>query len=356
MYPNSNFTVLWINASFPRWYADISTGPSRLIFPDKPQVAALNCMTILETVNASVTVSINDGSVQAYKLLDQPKNATEAWIGFDSHWANETEYRNRPGSPQYNNTVSWGYFFQIALITASDPIPEKAPFVPSNRDGAFSFQEEDLYSDIYSYASLALAEYNREALLDADLLANISNEVFSTFFQVFVSLPNGYDGYWAFQSVGEQRPFGLDFEPRVTTTITSTTTYISTLCSMSPEPASQYIMNRHNGTTVASLIFLTNLVCVPTANVTLTSTITETMVAYPNTNPTPTSTTSSPLMVGPPLLPPVARRATPTRSSKYFNEIPATLSIRTEILVISPLALFFSIGILGFLIVSTFVI
>jgi hypothetical protein len=239
-------------------------------------------------------------------------------------------------------------------MTASDPIKEN--FGSTSEEGAFSFQEEDLYSDFYSYASLALADYNREALLDADLLANISNKVFSTFLQAFVSLPNGYDGYWAFQSVGEQRPFGLDFEPRVTTTITSTTTYISTLCSMSPEPASQYIKNRHNGTTVTSVIFLTEMVCLPTANVTLTSTITETMVTYPNTNPTPTVTTTSQPMVGPPLLPPLARRETPTPSSKSSNEIPATLSIRTDILVISSLALFFSIGILAFLILSTFVV
>ena len=107
LYINSNFTVLWINASFPRWYDDISTGPSRLIFSDKPQVAALNCMTILEAANASVTVSVNDGSVQEYKLLDQPRNATEAWIEIGSHWANETEYRNTPGYPQYNDTVRY---------------------------------------------------------------------------------------------------------------------------------------------------------------------------------------------------------------------------------------------------------
>jgi hypothetical protein len=99
----------------------------------------------------------------------------------------------------------------------------------------FSFIQADLYSDPYSYASLALANYSRESLLDAGKLTSISQRVFSTFFQWFVSSKSGYTGdYWAYQKLNDSLPKDLDFGPLESlVTVMKTFTQTSTLCEMS---------------------------------------------------------------------------------------------------------------------------
>jgi Protein of unknown function (DUF3433) len=114
---HSNFTILWINASYPILYFDNNaveagdTGQlvrqSHFIFADMPQVQALNCVPIFEITNANVTVGVYDGTVMHYDLLDNPRNATEAWNdAFGIHYSNETAYIDHsPGNINYNNTV-----------------------------------------------------------------------------------------------------------------------------------------------------------------------------------------------------------------------------------------------------------
>jgi hypothetical protein len=65
-----------------------------------PHVQALNCVPIFEITNAKVTV-------MHYNLLDNPKNATEAWNdALGIHYSNETAYIDHsPGNIDYNNTV-----------------------------------------------------------------------------------------------------------------------------------------------------------------------------------------------------------------------------------------------------------
>jgi hypothetical protein len=100
---SKNMTVLWIVADYPGTYFDIS-GTSHYIFAKRPRVAALNCMSILEKANASVTIAVHDNSVQDFRLLDEPRNATEAWTEFDTHFADEAAYRS-PSHTMYNYTI-----------------------------------------------------------------------------------------------------------------------------------------------------------------------------------------------------------------------------------------------------------
>ena len=191
------------------------------------------------------------------------------------------------------NKHSWGNVFQIALQEASNPPWDLGFGISSDGAAPFSFLEYDLYSDFYSYAALALANYDRDALFHTERLTTVSQKVFSAFSQAFFSLPTSNYGYWAFQPVGEQMPFGLDFEPRVTSMVVSTWTSTSTLCSSSPEPRLVRSAVFTNGTRINSLHNITEMICVPTGYVRLTLTDTKTFVTYPDTRPTPTATSTS---------------------------------------------------------------
>jgi len=48
------------------------------IWSEEPKVAAINCTPIYEQANASVSVELQTGSVQDYKILDQPQIVTSA--------------------------------------------------------------------------------------------------------------------------------------------------------------------------------------------------------------------------------------------------------------------------------------
>jgi hypothetical protein len=79
-----NFTILWIYAPNPiPYYKNVASYSQDLglseIFETKPPVQALNCMSVFETADAQITVSVADGEVQDYEILDTPQNATEAW-------------------------------------------------------------------------------------------------------------------------------------------------------------------------------------------------------------------------------------------------------------------------------------
>src|ERR1700749_1208439 len=92
---------------------------------------------------------------------------------------------------------SWGYLFQLAMLDASNVRQLGVNGGPANFSTPFSFQDPDLNADFYSYSAFALANNNRSAMLDADILTNVSQHVFTTFFQNFICLNNSYHGFWA---------------------------------------------------------------------------------------------------------------------------------------------------------------
>ncbi|EXJ68749.1 uncharacterized protein A1O5_08543 [Cladophialophora psammophila CBS 110553] len=374
-----NFTVLWINASTPRLYWDNSGGiPNpgyvwervpRIIFADRPQVTAVNCLPIFETATARITVAVSDGRVEDCEILNTPQNASVAWnSAFETHWANETEYRHWD-VPNFNNTVSWGYLFQLALLEASNvEVPTTSNLKTYiNYTSSFSFQEEDLYSDFYSYASLALVKYNRTALIDHNMLSNISQKVFSTFFQSFASLVNAYDGYWAYQRIGTRLPSDLDFAPLVTTTLTATTTYtLDNYITLTPMVSTTF-ETRYNGTVVTSSGIRPYTMLSYVGTTTTTETLTFVQTTYPSSPASASkdfAVSTSPLSAiasGSSAIPGLDATTRTTSSAdpgvtRALQMIPAKLSVRKEILIISPLAVFLSVGILVYLLMSTVIV
>jgi hypothetical protein len=87
-YP-SNFTVKWLvgnpmqqlyltNNSWEddETFEDVS---SRLIWTDPPRLTALNCLPIIESANANVTVDSGTGVVLEFKILSDPVDCPDAW-------------------------------------------------------------------------------------------------------------------------------------------------------------------------------------------------------------------------------------------------------------------------------------
>ncbi|KAJ4322891.1 hypothetical protein N0V94_002154 [Neodidymelliopsis sp. IMI 364377] len=216
-----NFTVLWTNSSYPYLYDDnredmysgMFEAPPRLIFAEKPQVQALECQPVFEISKARINVNADNGQIYDLQLLEDMHPATDAWKDrFERHFSNETAYyedtsQDMNAVKTFNSTVSWGYLFQLALLQACNVqgyVTGSGDQIRSGIPGPtpFSFIETDLYSDPYSYAALALVDYNRVALLQASTLTNVTQRVFSTFFQWFVSSQSGFtDDYWAYQAI-----------------------------------------------------------------------------------------------------------------------------------------------------------
>jgi hypothetical protein len=78
---SQNFTVLWIETGAPLF--DYQDGEkyngNNPVFADRPQTQAINCAPIFETANAEITVNIQDGQVQEYQIIDNPRIATKAF-------------------------------------------------------------------------------------------------------------------------------------------------------------------------------------------------------------------------------------------------------------------------------------
>jgi hypothetical protein len=76
-----NFTPKWIagNGGFKARRIDMGPTSDVLFFSDKVKLQALNCMPIIETSEAEVTVDIKTGKVHHYNILDTPSVVEEAW-------------------------------------------------------------------------------------------------------------------------------------------------------------------------------------------------------------------------------------------------------------------------------------
>ncbi|KAF1959391.1 hypothetical protein CC80DRAFT_585878 [Byssothecium circinans] len=365
-----NFTVLWINASYPYVYETSKTEVSqRFIFADRPQVQALNCRPIFETSKARIIVNAGNGHIEDFRLLEPAKPFEDAWSErFQRHYSSQSMYLKPAviGMRYHNSTVSWGYLFQLALLQACNFYGGQSagysPFARFKGTTPFSFIEQDLYSDPYSYASLALVEYNRTALLNATTLTAVTQRVFSTFFQWFASSESGYTGdYWAYQPLGARLPDDLDNGTLEIMTATSTQTSVITMrISVASEYERTYTESK-GGETRTRTVTNTRMTYTPTLTSHKTRKITITTDTIRNTRSTAslsilssqsgTATKSSATNADSTTITsaPVAKQGSSTDATDDPRKIRAKVTIRTETLVISPLALFLSVGILIFL-------
>ena len=116
---SENFTVLWINASYPYRYSRnlsdnpaqqvsslTSNAPPRLIFAEKPQIQALNCQPIFETSKFRIKINTGNNKVEDYTLLGPVNQAAGAWTdGFTKHINNKTAQSGHFDVMNYNMTV-----------------------------------------------------------------------------------------------------------------------------------------------------------------------------------------------------------------------------------------------------------
>jgi hypothetical protein len=89
--------------------------------------------------------------------------------------------------------------------------------------------------DFYSYASFSLSANTTGAdFLNSTLLMNASQQAFSYFFKWFASKNNNFDGYWAYQTIGEQESAGFTTAVPIST---STALFIQTVYSVQTSTA-----------------------------------------------------------------------------------------------------------------------
>ncbi|KAI1412285.1 hypothetical protein F5Y13DRAFT_163244 [Hypoxylon sp. FL1857] len=225
----ANFTVKWIRGRPVEGYSEkyssesehTGSGPHRLMFAEKPQMAALNCMPIIETANASVTVSTDDSHVISFDLIDEPQSDPYAWSDdFKQH----KSYEGLCEGPQCGNiysiniTTSHGILFVTGLLGAAD----LNDFVGTNidtydiqseniGDQTFNIREPGLNVDLMTYSMLSLVNYDHDALLDLNTLERTAQQTFTALFQNFASNNVSFEtGGYVFQPLNEALPADLD--------------------------------------------------------------------------------------------------------------------------------------------------
>jgi hypothetical protein len=106
-----NFTVKWIRG--PASFAQASfLNLDYLYFPEPPAIQALNCMPILESSQAEVTVEPGTGVVQQYRILETPNREEVAWSD-KSQWRNlskEARYSQFVADGRGNISQGWYYY------------------------------------------------------------------------------------------------------------------------------------------------------------------------------------------------------------------------------------------------------
>ncbi|THX43800.1 hypothetical protein D6D10_00823 [Aureobasidium pullulans] len=184
----------------------------RWIWPEAPQIAAIDCAPIIEQAEASIIVDFETGLVYDYEILGAPQNATNAWTDFYFYHGADT---SQAAHWQENITTSYGYIFWDSLLTASNAgalVNNKLLYsAPEDlSDGIFNFRGSGLNTDFMSYSMLAMANNSKEALLDPKTLMDFANKTFGIFFKHFASEEvNSTAGGRVYQPIGEKLPSDL---------------------------------------------------------------------------------------------------------------------------------------------------
>lgn len=188
-----------------------------LIWPVPPSLTMLRCTPIIETVSSTVTIDIVSKHVQTYTILDMPAPYAPAWT--DDYLTHEPWPGIDPSTNSiFNHTVSFGPMFLSALMGAAQlnflggcRDVSGADCYEDSDDQTFNYHAPGMNMDYMSYSMLALASYNMSAMLDHARMIPLAQEVFTTFFQHFVSnnVPMNGTGGWAYQRASETLPQDL---------------------------------------------------------------------------------------------------------------------------------------------------
>ncbi|KAJ4294300.1 hypothetical protein N0V90_007990 [Kalmusia sp. IMI 367209] len=224
----NNFTVKWIygdGADRNRIQGPASIQQS-LYFPELPKIQALKCMPIFETSEAEIVVDKQTGRILKYHILKEPSPDNGAWsdafIFHDVPDPDDPEFKKTVTStksldevqryaPQ-NLTTSYGNLFMNSLLRASrlealssSGVAHGPKTFEKTYLNVFNIRNNvtGLTLDFMSYAAYVQENRNSEALLDKDILTKRTQEIFTTFFQHYVSSNNSLtSGGWAYQPIG----------------------------------------------------------------------------------------------------------------------------------------------------------
>ena len=228
-YPR-NFTMKWITGTptpghylMNQTYSEDWVGEGvdfrHLIFPEPPQLSAINCRPRIETSTASITVDMSTGRVWDYDIMTVPTITNHPWTDvYDQHTYKGPENNITAGSWGTQITVSHGVLFQDALLHAAD----LSVFWPGGRSEAgdswtedlsdtnfnFRLRDQGLNVDLMSYSMYSLAGGDLATLTDSTQMQVLGSRIFSTFFQHFVSY-NTTNGGWAYQPINSTLPSNL---------------------------------------------------------------------------------------------------------------------------------------------------
>ncbi|KAJ2996583.1 hypothetical protein NUW58_g920 [Xylaria curta] len=202
----ANFTIKWIRGHPREARLSYANGRDykederiRLIWTERPRMAALNCMPIIETAHASVIVDAANGGVVDFKLLEQPQEDKFAWT--DDFHGCATRIGDTSGSESFQ-------------ISKAERLEEQT----------FNIRDPGLNVDYMTFAMLSLVNNNYSALLEGEILKETAQKTFSTFFQHFVNNNVSLtDGGYLYQSLDEKLPTDIG-EPFWWTSPNTTTT------------------------------------------------------------------------------------------------------------------------------------
>ena len=187
-----------------------------LIWTDKPQMAALNCIPIIETANATMKVDADNEQVLEFDILGTPHSNEYAWIDAFTEYLPIDEIGNL-----VNITTSHGVLFVNGLLGAADtskfsepddwtdPVSKQAldDILENVEDKTFNFRDPGLNVDMMSYSMLSLVGNNHQALLDLTTLERTAQKTFTAMFQHFVHHDLSFDdGGYVYQSLTEVAP------------------------------------------------------------------------------------------------------------------------------------------------------
>ncbi|KAJ4353174.1 uncharacterized protein N0V89_004900 [Didymosphaeria variabile] len=208
-----NFTVKWIHGSAPENITTVPGGSSKLLWPQPPKLAMLECEPVIESAEASVSIEQSKNRVQDYVIRSDPSRYAPAWAD---------NFVNRPlpldGDPG-NVTFSFGHLFMKALLHAAQlenlqgcySPPQKQDCDESLDDRTYNIKSSGLNLDFMAYSMLALAGNNPESLLNYSILEATAQKTFTVFFQHFASnnVSLNDTGNLVFQKPDEDLPADL---------------------------------------------------------------------------------------------------------------------------------------------------
>ncbi|KAF5861920.1 hypothetical protein ETB97_012319 [Aspergillus alliaceus] len=216
-----NITTKWIHGhARVAVEHDGSSSSPHLLFTDIPSIAAMNCMPLVETASAEVTVDPTTGEVRAFSITDEPQTADNAFS--DSFLAHRTSNRVQ-ATVTYNATISYGMLFMTQMLTAVNVRSLYGPgrvlgwTIEDRGDNTFNIRDEanGLNLDFMSYSMYSMANKDPSALIDPTVFTRYASKTFSTFFQHFASSNISMErGSLAYQPINASLP--SDLPPAVT--------------------------------------------------------------------------------------------------------------------------------------------